>query len=46
MKKLLKKIIDELYEKNNTSNDKLLYLLNNIDKDSKKYLISKSHELD
>ncbi|OSB15649.1 [FeFe] hydrogenase H-cluster radical SAM maturase HydE [Clostridium sporogenes] len=44
MKKLLKKIIDELYEKNNTSNDKLLYLLNNIDKDSKKYLISKSHE--
>ncbi|ENJ9655296.1 [FeFe] hydrogenase H-cluster radical SAM maturase HydE [Clostridium botulinum] len=44
MKKLLKEIIDELYEKNNTSNDKLLYLLNNIDKDSKKYLISKSHK--
>ncbi|WP_061316674.1 [FeFe] hydrogenase H-cluster radical SAM maturase HydE [Clostridium botulinum] len=40
----MKKIIDELYEKNNTSNDKLLYLLNNIDKDSKKYLIFKSHE--
>ncbi|MCR1974206.1 [FeFe] hydrogenase H-cluster radical SAM maturase HydE [Clostridium sporogenes] len=44
MKKLLKEIIDELYKKNNTSGEKLLYLLNNIDKDSKKYLTSKAHE--
>ncbi|KEI94331.1 [FeFe] hydrogenase H-cluster radical SAM maturase HydE [Clostridium botulinum] len=40
----MKKIIDELYERNNTSNDKLLYLLNNIDKENKKYLIYKAHE--
>ncbi|MFV3013809.1 [FeFe] hydrogenase H-cluster radical SAM maturase HydE [Clostridium botulinum] len=40
----MKKIIDELYEKNNTSNDKLLYLLNNIDEENKKYLIYKAHE--
>ncbi len=44
MKKLLKEIIDELYKKNNTSGEKLLYLINNIDKDSKKYLTSKAHE--
>ncbi|MCR1934896.1 [FeFe] hydrogenase H-cluster radical SAM maturase HydE [Clostridium tepidum] len=40
----MKKIIDELYEKNNTSNDKLLYLLNNIDEENKKYLTYKAHK--
>ncbi|KOR26142.1 [FeFe] hydrogenase H-cluster radical SAM maturase HydE [Clostridium sp. L74] len=40
----MKKIIDELYEKNNTSNDKLLYLLNNIDERNKEYLIYKAHK--
>ncbi len=40
----LKEIIDELYERNNLSSESLLYLLNNIDIESKKYLVSKAHE--
>ncbi|WP_251860623.1 [FeFe] hydrogenase H-cluster radical SAM maturase HydE [Clostridium sp. Marseille-Q2269] len=44
MENKLKNIIDELYKKNSASPEKLIYLLNNIDKDSKKYLTSKAHE--
>jgi len=36
-------IIDRLYKNNKASGEELLFILNNIDEDSKKYLIEKSH---
>lgn len=44
MKKTIEKIIDELYEKNNISKENLLFILNNVDKKTKEYLVSKAHE--
>lgn len=36
-------IINKLYEKNNASREELLYVLNNIDKDSKEYLVKQAN---
>lgn len=36
-------IIDELYEKNESTREKLLFLLDNLDDKSKEYLIEKAH---
>lgn len=41
---MLKQYIDELYENNDLSDEKLLYILENIDDNSKEYLVSKAHE--
>ncbi|MBD7912427.1 MULTISPECIES: [FeFe] hydrogenase H-cluster radical SAM maturase HydE [Clostridium] len=38
-------IIDKLYKTNNATEEELLFVLNNIDDDSKKYLIEKSNEI-
>lgn len=40
----VKAIIEKLYETNNASDEELLYLLNNIDEDSKELLIKRAHE--
>lgn len=40
----VRKIIDKLYTTNNASREELLFLLDNIDSDSKEYLLEKSHE--
>lgn len=40
----MKDIIDKLYKENNLERKELLELLNNLDNESKKYLIQKSHE--
>ncbi|MGG7177593.1 [FeFe] hydrogenase H-cluster radical SAM maturase HydE [Clostridium paraputrificum] len=39
----VKEIIDKLYKINDATREELLYLLDNLDEDSKKYLIEKSH---
>ncbi len=41
---MIKEYIDELFKFNDLSDDKLLYILENIDEDSQEYLIEKSHE--
>jgi len=41
---VIKEYIDELFKFNDLSDDKLLYILENIDEDSQEYLIEKSHE--
>ncbi|NLK95726.1 MAG: [FeFe] hydrogenase H-cluster radical SAM maturase HydE [Clostridiales bacterium] len=40
----INEIIQKLYDENNASNEELLYLLNNIDDNSKDFLLKKSHE--
>ena len=40
---MIKKYINKLYETNNATNEELLYILDNLDKDSKEYLVEKSH---
>lgn len=40
----MRKLIDKLYRENNLSREELIYLLNNIDENNKKYLISKANE--
>ena len=39
----VKEIIDKLYKNNDATREELLYLLDNLDEESKKYLIEKSH---
>lgn len=40
----IRDIIDNLYKNNNASREELLYLLNNLNEESKSYLIEKAHE--
>ena len=40
---MIKKYIDKLYETNNATDEELLYILDNLDEESKAYLIEKSH---
>lgn len=40
----LKKLIDKLYKNNFLTKDEFVYIIKNIDEDSKKYLIEKSNE--
>lgn len=41
---MLEKYIDELYEKNDLDDEKLFYILENIDDKSREYLVDKSHK--
>lgn len=41
---MLEKYIDELYEKNDLDDEKLFYILENIDDKSREYLADKSHK--
>lgn len=41
----MKVIIDKLFEKSNLERNELLLLLNNLDDESEKYLLQKSHEI-
>lgn len=40
---MIKKIIDKLYETNDATNEELLYILDNLEEDSKAYLVEKAH---
>lgn len=40
----MKALIDKLFVENYLENDELLYLLNNLDNESRQYLLQKSHE--
>lgn len=40
---MLKNIIDKLYETNNATDEELLYILDNLDEDSKAYLVEKAN---
>ncbi|MBU3089338.1 [FeFe] hydrogenase H-cluster radical SAM maturase HydE [Clostridium gasigenes] len=40
---MIKKYINKLYETNNATDEELLYIIDNVDKDSKEYLVEKSH---
>ena len=40
----VKEIIQKLYDTNDASREELLYLLDNIDENSKKFLIDKAYE--
>ena len=40
----IKAIIQKLYDTNDATREELLYLLDNIDDDSKKFLIDKAYE--
>lgn len=40
---MIKKYIDKLYETNNATDEELLYILDNLDEESKSYLTEKAH---
>ena len=40
----IRDIIDKLYNENNASREELIYLLDNLDEESKSYLIDKAHD--